>query len=140
MAKSSKGSQAAGPSKANPLEAVQKLENGCMALPFNPNPLLPLLALTRHSEAEVVHKAIWALHRVFVKYISDGKVGGINESSRRGVVEEEEGEVEREGNVKGWVRDRLLDYVEILSSLLCDSEEGLRVSRGLICIKKTKAD
>ena len=130
MTKASKSSQAAGPSKTNPLEAIPKLESGCTASPFNPNPLLPLLALSRHADAEVVHKAVWALHRVFVKYINEERVGGIMETGRRGAngEEEEDVEVEREGNVKGWVRDRLLDYVEVLGGLLRDTEPALRVS------------
>lgn len=127
MAKAPATAQKAGPSKQNPLEAVPKLEAACTAQSYNPNPLIPLLALSRHEQAEVVHKAIWALHRVFVKYIAEGRVGGITETSRRQVSEDDGEEVEKEGNVKGWVRDRLLDYVEVLASLLSDTEPSLRV-------------
>lgn len=136
MSKASKSSTKAGSSsKSSPIGAVSQLESSCTSSPFNPNPLLPLLALSRHTDAQVVHKAIWALHRVFVRFINENKVGGVNESTRHfdqahhGVDEDDEEVSPRdEGSVKGWVRDRLFDYVEVLGSLLRDSEPALRVS------------
>lgn len=101
------------------LAKIQKLEKALTDKPSDPNPLLPLLALARHAEAEVAHKAVWALYRVFGAQLASGRVGGIT------------GEATSEAkatDVKGWIRDRLLEYIAILSGLLCDSEAALRVS------------
>lgn len=81
-----------------------------------------------------MHKTIWALHRVFVRFINENRVGGINESARRAGhdqdgLEDDEESPKDEGSVKSWVRDRLLEYVDVLGSLLRDSEPAIRVSR-----------
>jgi len=130
MPKQTKSAKEASSSKANPLEAIPHLEKACTASTYNPNSLIPLLALSRHSDPEIVFKAVWALHRVFIKYINDNRVGGIVDSPSRVRGGEEEGEETKdEGSVKGWVRDRLFDYVEVLGGLLRDSEDALRVRR-----------
>ena len=132
MPKPLKAAKAASSSKANPLEAIPQLEKACTESTYNPNSLIPLLALSRHADPEVVYKAVWALHRVFIRYIHDNRVGGIVDSSSRsrgGAEEENEDGVKGEGSVKGWVRDRLFDYVEVLGGLLRDTEDALRVSQ-----------
>jgi hypothetical protein len=129
MSKQLKAAKAASSSKANPLEAIPQLEKACTGSTFNPNSLIPLLVLSRHADPEVVYKAVWALHRVFIKYISDNRVGGIvdSPSRTRGGAEEETEDGVNEGSVKGWVRDRLFEYVEVLGGLLRDTEDALRV-------------
>ena len=114
---------------SNPLARIQTLETACTSSTYDPNPLIPLLALSRHASPEVVHKAIWALHRVFVRYVNEGRVGGIVDGLVvRGARESGEDGLGA-GEVKGWVRDRLLEYIEILGGLLRDSESALRVSQ-----------
>ena len=117
-------------SKTSPVATVAQLESSCTSAPFNPNALLPLLALARHADAQVVHKAVWALHRVFVRFINEDRVGGISEGARIGShrsIDEDESAVREEGSVKSWVRDRLLEYVEVLGGLIRDAEPALRV-------------
>ncbi|KAK8846551.1 hypothetical protein IAR55_005637 [Kwoniella newhampshirensis] len=119
-----------------PLNRIVKLEATLLSEPYDPNPLLPLLALARHESAQVVHKAVWALHRVFIRYINDGKVGGLNgdlANRTGGGSEDVDGERDLEAGgeereVKGWVRERLLEYVEILGGLVRDIEPALRTS------------
>lgn len=107
----------------SPLLQVQKLEEALTAKPADPNPILALLALARHANPEVVHKAVWALYRVFGVQLAQGRVGGIT-----GPKERESAEVKDGGKVKSWLRDRLLEYAAILGGLLHDSEAALRVS------------
>lgn len=109
----------------SPLIQVQQLERSLVSNPSDPNPLLPLLALARHSSAEVVHKATWALYRAFGGLIASGRVGGITGDARSDVLVDKDAGARE---VKGWVRDRLLEFVEILGGMLHDSEAGLRVS------------
>ncbi|WVR04225.1 hypothetical protein IAU60_001225 [Kwoniella sp. DSM 27419] len=132
----------AGPSSGNsPLTQIPKLEAALLdTSSYDPNPLLPLIHLARGDSPEVVHKAVWALHRVFIRYIGENKVGGLNgDLAVRGarlenaVVDGEDarmGGEERE--VKAWVRERLLDYVEVLGGLVRDIEPGLRTSTPVI--------
>jgi hypothetical protein len=97
---------------------------------FNPNPLLELVALSRHEDPEVVHSAIWALHRVFIKIIGDGRLG---RAILRQSDEEDDGEIDLAGEgsqVRDWMMKRLGEYLDVLGGLLRDSEEALRV--GLI--------
>jgi U3 small nucleolar RNA-associated protein 19 len=117
-------------SKTSPVASVAQLEAACTSSPFNPNPLLPLLDLARHADAQVVHKAVWALHRVFVRFINEDRVGGISEGARVGSqrsVDEDDVAIREEGSVKSWVRDRLMEYVEVLGGLMRDIEPALRV-------------
>jgi len=93
---------------------------------FNPNPLLELVSLARHAEPEVVHSAVWALHRVFIKLVGDGRLGRaiFKENSE----DDEEVDLDEGGGaVRDWIMKRLGEYVDILGGLLRDSEEGLRV-------------
>jgi hypothetical protein len=97
---------------------------------FNPNPLLELVALSRHEDPEVVHSAIWALHRVFIKIIGDGRLG---RAILRQTDDDEDEEIDLAGEgsqVRGWMMKRLGEYLDVLGGLLRDSEEALRV--GLI--------
>jgi U3 small nucleolar RNA-associated protein 19 len=95
---------------------------------FNPNPLLELVALSRYEDPEVVHSAIWALHRVFIKIIGDGRLGRaiLRQSDDE---EDEEFDLAGEGSqVRDWMMKRLGEYLDVLGGLLRDSEEALRVS------------
>lgn len=102
---------------------IQKLEQQLTASPADPNPLLPLLALARHPSPEVVHKACWALYRVFGTQLSQNRVGGITGRGDESTASLADGARE----AKAWVRERLLEYVSILGGLLRDSESALRV-------------
>ncbi len=104
------------------LAKIAKLEQVLTENPSDPNPLLPLLAAARHADPEVAHKAAWAAYRVFGGQLAAGRVGGIT-GERLAAAEAKD--------VKGWIRDRLLDYISILGGMLCDSEAALRVSCGL---------
>lgn len=95
---------------------------------FNPNPLLELIAFARHDDPRIVHSAIWALHRVFIKIIGDGRVGrAVLVSSAAG--DQDEVDLRGEGwQVREWIMQRLNEYVDVLAGLMRDSEEALRVS------------
>jgi U3 small nucleolar RNA-associated protein 19 len=127
----SKAPKSAGPPKtssASALSLIPKLEAALLDPSYDPNPLLNLVALARHDTPEVVHKAVWALHRVFISYIDDGKVGGLAGGLEQGEKERVSESVDEAREVRGWVRDRLLEYVEVLGGLLRDTEPALRVS------------
>jgi U3 small nucleolar RNA-associated protein 19 len=120
------------PSKAVLIAQISIHESTLLADLSDPNPLLPLLALARNESAEVVHKAVWALHRVFIPLISQGLVGGlihadleqnVASGAEDGVVGGDEARA-----VKAWVRERLVEYIRILGGLLRDREAALRVS------------
>lgn len=129
---SSKKASSSSQPKLSPLEAIISLEAKATGKTYNPNPLVPLLNLARHFSPQVVHKAIWALHRIFVAYINDGRVGGISEGAfgpqSAGTTHDVETvDLESGSEVRSWVRERLLEYVEVLASLMRDSEDALRV-------------
>ncbi|KAL0247477.1 hypothetical protein I308_103542 [Cryptococcus tetragattii IND107] len=128
MVKSQKRAEAASKQKPNvasqdPGAQIQKLEVSLSTGDFNPNPLLPLISFARHNDPEVVHKAVWALHRVFIRYIADGKVAGLSGDL---VTPAKKPEIEGDVDAKGWVRERLLEYVEVLGGLIRDAEPALR--------------
>jgi U3 small nucleolar RNA-associated protein 19 len=114
----------------DPVARIQLLEKQLTkkSESFNPNPLLELVAMARHNDPQVVHSAIWALHRVFIKLIGDGRLG--RAVLRKADAEDsEQADVEGEGwQVREWVMQRLGEYLDVLGGLLRDSEEGLRVS------------
>lgn len=100
---------------------------------FNPNPLIPLTALARHDSPEVVHKAVWALYRAWVKILSDGHLvptaaGGQGDAGRTKNGLGDESPEAAAAAVQKWMMDRLNEYLEILAGLLRDSEPSLRVS------------
>ncbi|KAI5452760.1 Maturation and nuclear export of 40S ribosomal subunits interacting protein [Naganishia albida] len=106
--------------------AVKKTE-------FNPNALIPLTALARHESPEVVHKAVWALYRAWVKILSDGHLvptpaGGQGDAARSKNGSEDESPEAAAAAVQKWMMDRLNEYLEILAGLLRDSEPSLRKS------------
>ncbi|WOO77741.1 putative protein [Vanrija pseudolonga] len=109
-----------------PQEQIKALEAKLTSAPADPNPLLALLSLARHGDAAVVHKATWALYRVFGLLLAQGRVGGITGTG----TDESAASVSSGGarEVKAWVRDRLLEYVAVLGGLLRDSEAALRTS------------
>jgi len=112
----------------DPITRIQLLEKHLTKKTdlFNPNPLLELVALSRHEKPEVVHSAIWALHRVFIKLVGDGRLGRAILKESAG--EDEELDLDGEGGaVRDWLMKRLGEYVDVLGGLLRDSEEGLRV-------------
>ena len=129
-------------SSSSKLAQIQKLEKAILDSLSNPNPLLKLLALARDDSPEVVHKSIWALHRVFIALINEKRVATIsgnettdaNSQEDRNVHHEEAKEDEEAQSltagweVKVWVKERLLEYVRVLGGLLRDREEALRVS------------
>lgn len=117
------------PSTAGLIKQISTLEASLLADLSDPNSLLPLLGLARHASPEVVHKAIWALHRVFIPLISSGRVGGLASTSLSPRVSgDNEPEKGSGREVKIWVRERMVEYLEILAGLLRDSEAALRVS------------
>lgn len=100
---------------------------------FNPNPLIPLTALARHNSPEVVHKAVWALYRAWVKIITDGHLipnaaGGQADATRTKSEEKDDSPEAAAAAVQKWMMERLREYQEILAGLLRDSEPSLRVS------------
>lgn len=112
----------------DPINRIQLLEKRLTKKSdsFKPNPLLELVALARHDQPEVVHSAIWALHRVFIKLVGDGRLSRAILRSSCG--DDEEVDMDGEGGaVRDWMMKRLGEYVDVLGGLLRDSEEGLRV-------------
>jgi U3 small nucleolar RNA-associated protein 19 len=120
------------PTKATYIAQISSLESSLLADLSDPNPLLPLLALARNESAEVVHKAVWALHRVFIPLMFKGSVGGLMHANLEQNVAEGAGSGDVEGGesraVKAWVRERLVEYIRVLGGLLRDREAALRVS------------
>lgn len=115
----------------DPAARVQLLEKHLSrsADSFNPNPLLELIHLARHDDPRIVHSAIWALHRVFIKIIGDGRVGRATITSQSsGTETNDEVDMAGEGwQVREWIMKRLGEYVDVLAGLMRDSEEALRV-------------
>lgn len=112
------------------LAKIAKLERALTDKPSDPNPLLSLLAAARHADPEVAHKASWALYRVFGAQLAAGRVGGITGEATA---------TAEAKDVKGWIRDRLLEFVGVLGGMLCDSEAALRVSLAAVCVHLTGA-
>lgn len=114
------------PSKVKALRMLPALEQQLTSTEYDPNPLIPLLSLARHPEPEVVHKAIWALYRVFAKFIAEDKLQGLgllpfdrtktNETKDQGKM------------VRRWMEERLYDYADVLAGCLRDREPSLRKS------------
>ncbi|KAF9075854.1 CBF/Mak21 family-domain-containing protein [Rhodocollybia butyracea] len=75
---------------------------------------LTSIALQSNSQAEDASKAIWALYRVWVTVINNGKLSSLLDGNAK--------------VVKAWLWDRLNEYVELLSGLLKDEEKTLRTS------------
>lgn len=129
MVSSLGGASRAGPSKSasspSALAAqVADLETQLIGTEFDPNPLIPLTALSRHALAEVCHKALWSLYRVWVRYIADGCVR--YNGYRRKEVEGEE--LDEGKKVARWLVDRFDEFLDTLQGALRDVEPGLRVS------------
>ncbi|KAK0199243.1 CBF/Mak21 family-domain-containing protein [Desarmillaria ectypa] len=79
------------------------------------NPLADLLDLAcSRKDSQEVSKGIYALYRVFVLVISNGKLSAASDESAK--------------IVKAWLWDRLNEYVDFLVGLLKDEEKSLRVS------------
>ena len=79
------------------------------------NPLIDLLKLTHDIEdPHDTSKAIYALYRVFVTIISNGKLEPRGDAAAK--------------VVKSWIWERLQTYVDYLGGLLQDDEKFLRVS------------
>ncbi|WWC58943.1 uncharacterized protein I303_101488 [Kwoniella dejecticola CBS 10117] len=124
---------------SNPLNQITRLESTLLGEEYDPNPLVPLIALSRHDDPQIVHKAVWALHRVFIKFIAENKVGGLNgdlTSTRNAATSSVhdnsigggDNDLGEEREVKAWVRERLLEYIEVLGGLVRDNEPALRSS------------
>ncbi|WRT65247.1 uncharacterized protein IL334_002190 [Kwoniella shivajii] len=126
---SSKAATSSTKAASNPLTQISKLESTLLGEEYDPNPLLSLVSLARHDDPEIVHRAVWALHRVFIKYIGENRVGGMNgDLISKTANQESESDVGEEREVKAWVRERLLEYIEILVGLMRDTEPALRSS------------
>jgi len=114
------------PSKVKALRMLPALEQQLTSTEYDPNPLIPLLSLARHPEPEVVHKAIWALYRVFVKLIAEDRLQGLGllpfDRTRTNEVKDQSKIVRR------WMEERLYDYADILAGCLRDREPSLRKS------------
>ncbi|WVQ83793.1 hypothetical protein IAT38_005937 [Cryptococcus sp. DSM 104549] len=134
-ARATKPSSASSSSATSPIAQISSLEAALTADSTDPNPLLPLIALARNDSPQVVHKAVWALHRVFILLIGEGRVAGLSgdlvtktlaEEAEEQAKAEADGDEEKE--VKVWVRERLLEYLKILGGLVRDIEPALRSS------------
>ncbi len=78
------------------------------------NPLADLLDLTcSRKDSQEVSKGIYALYRVFVLVINNGKLSVAGDESTK--------------TVKAWLWNRLNEYVDFLAGLLKDEEKSLRV-------------
>ncbi|GHJ86489.1 hypothetical protein NliqN6_2891 [Naganishia liquefaciens] len=114
-------------------EYESQLTSSTKKTEFNPNPLIPLTALARHNSPEVVHKAVWALYRAWVKILTDGHLvptaaGGQADVTRPKHEEKDDSPEAAAAAVQKWMMERLREYQEILAGLLRDSEPSLRKS------------
>jgi hypothetical protein len=114
------------PTKVKALRMLPALEQQLTSTEYDPNPLIPLLSLARHPEPEVVHKAIWALYRVFNKFINEDRLQGLGllpfDRTKTNEVKDQSKMVRR------WMEERLYDYADILAGCLRDREPSLRKS------------
>jgi len=113
------------------LGTIASLEAKLTSPKYNPNPLLELLSRTRYSSAEVVHKAIWSLYRVFAKFIADGRLQRVpnrRSGDADGGTDGASVAADTANQVVHWVEQRFQEYVDSLSGLLRDSEPSLRAS------------
>lgn len=118
-------------SKSASLAKIISLESTLLSNPNDPNPLLPLLSLSRDGDAEVVHKAIWALYRVFCRIIlGETYLKGFGQQEKAGG-EAIAGQGGEKQVVKRWVEERFWDWEEVLVGLLRDGEPNLRVCRNI---------
>jgi U3 small nucleolar RNA-associated protein 19 len=84
------------------------------------NPLVDLINLaTTLTDAQDLHKAIYALYRIFVLIINSGRLCG-------GQEEGEEAKV-----VRSWLNERLAEYTTVLCTCLRHSEKGIMVCNKL---------
>ncbi|KAJ9101853.1 hypothetical protein QFC21_003193 [Naganishia friedmannii] len=118
---------------ANVVDYESQLTSATKKTEFNPNPLIPLTALARDDSPEVAHKAIWALHRAWVKILSDGHLvpssaGGHAEAVKGKSSKEDKSPEAAAAVVQKWLMDRLREYQDILVGFLHDSEPSLRKS------------
>lgn len=103
-------------------------ESALSSSDFNPNPLIPLLALARNDSPEIAHKAAWALYRVYVKLIAAGRVRYHGARRKEKLRDEGAGDEDEAKKVSRWMNDRFDEYVETLQGMLRDSEPSLRKS------------
>jgi hypothetical protein len=113
-------------------EYESQLASATKKTEFNPNALIPLTTLARNDSPEVAHKAVWALHRAWVKILSDGHLvpssaGGHAESVKGKGSKEDDSPEAAAAVVQKWLMDRLKEYQDILVGFLHDSEPSLRV-------------
>lgn len=103
--------------KVDNAQSIKQLEDkitDAVANNTSLNPLVDLLTLTQNIEnPQDTSKAIYALYRVFVVIIANGKL--------------EPGGDEPAKVVKAWIWERLQTYVDYLGGLLQDDEKFLRV-------------
>ncbi len=104
-------------------DAIPSLESRLTGAAYDPNDLVPLTALARHADPAVAHKAVWALYRVWVRLVADGRT---RRPQRSGGLEGED--VAAADEVVRWTEQRLDEYVDILRGAVWDVEASLRVS------------
>jgi hypothetical protein len=66
-----------------------------------------------------------ALHRVFVKLADDGKF-----DYKKGVISKKKRKTELSATeeVKSWIRQKFVDYIDVLLQFLHNAEPGIQVS------------
>ena len=115
------------PSKVKTLKVLPTIEQQLTGSQYDPNPLVPLLSLARHPEPEVVHKSIWALYRVYIKFIAEDRFQGLGllpfDRTRSSADVKDQSKI-----VRRWMEERLYDYADILAGCLRDKEPSLRKS------------
>ncbi len=88
------------------------------------NPLADLLEIARNAaEVVLLSNAIYALHRVFVVIISNGLL-------------QSKASNEETLAVRTWLQERLQSYVAILSGLLQDDDDTIRVCGRILWMLK----
>lgn len=99
--------------------SIQRLEEAltsALSKSASLNPLADLTSLVNTlTDSQDLHKAIYALYRVFVLIIGSGRLCG-------GPEEGEEAKV-----VRSWINERLAEYTSVLCRCLRHAQKGIRV-------------
>ncbi|EJT99571.1 CBF-domain-containing protein [Dacryopinax primogenitus] len=111
------------PTADNRLLILETTLNQALESSASLNPLVDLLALAESDDAGVVHKAIYALYRVFVVSIDKGML-----SLEAGEAGGKGGEEENVALVRAWLRERWEEYINLLGKLMHHEETGIRTA------------
>jgi U3 small nucleolar RNA-associated protein 19 len=105
-------------------EKIRELEAGIKQSVDNVNNIVSLLKYCQADEDPIKFYAMKALHRVFVKLADDGKF-----DYKKGVISKKKRKTELSATeeVKSWIRQKFVDYIDVLLQFLHNSEPGIQI-------------